>query len=62
MHKITLAAVVVATAFLVTAFVVRAPQSATASAPANASATINPSAMQSTIDVNALPKLGDYPL
>jgi hypothetical protein len=59
MRKITYGIVIAATALLAITLVVRAPQPATASASAQASTTIDPNAIQSTIDVNALPRL-DY--
>jgi hypothetical protein len=57
MRKITFGIVIAATVFLAASFVLRAPQSATASAPGQASVSVDPSALQATIDVNGLPVL-----
>ena len=57
MRKVTFGIVIVAAMLLTAGLVLRAPPPATASAPAPKSATVDPSALQSTIDVKGLPNL-----
>ena len=61
MRKVTYI-VIAATMLLAAGIILRAPLSATASAPAQTSATVDIDAIQSTVDVKALPTLPDYPL